>query len=105
MTMILQQGQTGTIPLAFTNNGSVVPMPSSGGTCKNGNSNTGSASMIDQGNVKYVTNGLGTDVITYTGPTGSGLTATENVQVLATTATAVDFDETKIVITQTPPPG
>jgi hypothetical protein len=101
MPFTIQQGKTATIKLKFTNaDGSVAPAPSSGGSVSaNVGLNIGTAvlTVTDQQTVTYTARGLGTDIITYNGP--QGLTATETVSLVATTATGVTFDDTTLVLT------
>ena len=104
MAVTLQQGLTATIKLKFLNvDGSVAPAPSSGGSVSTdvfGLSVVyGSATLAsDQETVTYVANGnsIGADTLVYNGP--QGLTTTETVNIVATTATSVAFDETTFTV-------
>lgn len=99
MTVSVQQGKTATIKLKFLNeDGSVATPPSSGGVLyTNTNPPIATVSLgSDQETVTYVANILGTDTLTYSGP--DGLTTTEIVHVVATTATTVAFDETTFTV-------
>jgi hypothetical protein len=102
MTIVVQQGATATIKLAFTQPGpggtGTVPAapPTSGGSVSGTGTNNMSATLgADQQTVTITGKGVGTDTVTYTGP--QGLTCFDAVHVVATTATAVSFDESTLV--------
>jgi hypothetical protein len=97
----IQQGSTATVKLKFTNaDGTPAPVPSSGGHISINNGNIGSVTMVDQGTVGFSAIGTGSGTLSYS---GNGLTATDIVTVVATTATQAAFDDTSWVVT--PPVG
>lgn len=104
MAVTIQQGKSFTMKLKFLNSdGSVAPAPSSGGSVSTDVFGltvvAGTATLAaDQETVTYVANGnsLGTDTLSYGGP--EGLTASENVIVVATTAVSVTFDESTFTL-------
>ena len=98
MAVSVQLGMTATIQLAFTQGGVPCAAPSTGGSVANGNTNVlqSVALAADQKTVTVVTKGLGSAQITYTGPTGSGISAAETVNVIATVADGVHFDESTL---------
>lgn len=105
MAVTIDQGNTGTIALVFKKGGVVTSAPSSGGTLAIGNKNIVPTATLaaDQKTVKFTTGTPGATNIVYTGPTGSGITATETVTVVATEADEVEFDDTSFTEAQTPP--
>lgn len=105
MTITVQQGTSATIKLKFLNvDGSAALPPTSGGSVSTtgiaGLSQNGHAVLgSDQQTITYSAGGLGVDTISYVGP--QGLTASENVVLVATTANAVVFDESTFTIIAT----
>lgn len=96
MTLTLQQGESATIELKFLNvDGSTAPAPTSGGSVSSAAGlQYGTITLAtDQKTVTYTASGprLGTETIFYNGP--DGLTATDNINIVATTAVSVSFDE------------
>lgn len=99
----VQQGKTVTIALEFKNaDGTVAAPPTSGGSVNNNTGHGyGTVSLAaDQVTVTYTANIITPvgqyDIITYSGP--QGLTATENVTIVATTATTVVFNEATLTL-------
>lgn len=105
MAVTIEPGQTGTIALVFKKGGIVVPAPVTGGSVSSSAQTiVGSLNLAhDQKTVTFNAVSLGSAVVTYTGPAGSGITATENVSVVATNADEVEFDDTSYTFAQTPP--
>ncbi len=100
MAVTLQQGQSATILLKFLNADSSVALPPTSGGSVHADTGTDTSVHLfgtvtlaaDQKTVTYQALNLGVDTVTYNGP--NGLTATLTVNVVATTATSVVFDET-----------
>lgn len=98
MTILLQQGKTKTIQLKFLNSDgiTVAPAPSSGGSVSGTGANLLTVSLAsDQQTVTITGKNVGTDAVNYSGP--GGLTASDPVHVVATTATSATFDETTLM--------
>ena len=98
MAINIQQGQTETIKLKFTDaSGLAVSAPTSGGSVAVQNTNLAVATLgNDQMTVTIQAVSLGSTVVTYSGP--QGLTVTDALNILATTATNVVFDETTLTV-------
>lgn len=101
MTLILQQGESATIELKFLNvDGSVALAPTSGGSVSSAAGlQYGTITLADdQKTVTYTASGhsLGTETIFYNGP--DGLTASDNIIIVATTAVSVSFDESTFTL-------
>lgn len=96
MAVTIDQGNTGTVSLVFKKAGAVTSAPTSGGSIALSNTNVIDTATLatDQKTVKFHAAKPGVCNIVYTGPTGSSITATEVVTVVATEADEVDFDDT-----------
>ena len=102
MAVTIQVGHTGTVQLVFKKGGIVVSPPITGGSVSSSAQTIvrNLALAADQKTVSFNAVALGVATISYTGPAGSGITASETVTVVATEADEVDFDDT--TFTETP---
>lgn len=105
--LVIQVGTTASFKLQFTKNGVPVAPPTTGGSiARDADGNKGQVALdADQQTVHYKANLLGTDHLIYSGPLGSGITAVEDITIVATTADAVSFDEGTFLSPDPNPPA
>lgn len=99
MSVKVQLGHTATIALKFMSGDTEVPAPTLGGSVSTsfGGSFGNAVLAADQKTVTYTPHSLGQDTLTYNGPSGSGISATETIFVVATLADSAVFDESTFV--------
>lgn len=100
MPVTVQMGNAHcTLKLIFKQGSTVVAAPAAGGSCSTSNTNVvDTVSMLTTDTVQFNAKAAGQATLNYVGPTGSGITASDIVTVVATIADNAAFDDSSLVV-------